>query len=219
MKTIWLDVETTGVSCKRDRITEIAIIYDMGPQYEIEKFNTLIYHQHYPMDYDDIAKLTGLTREKLKAEGVPEHKAFNNLIEFLDKRIDKFNRYDKAVLAGYKTRFDESFLRELFKRNNNKFYGSYFLNTVLDVSSTLACAIRMNMMPFMQNYKLVTLAKELNIKLNAHNAASDIEATMIAQGLLECKIMAGGKNNGSIRNGQRIHADVKGKGEEEKRAG
>lgn len=98
----------------------------------------------------------------------------------LNKLIDKYNKDDKAYIIGQNPRFDDEFLRELFLKNKNQYYGSYFYNPPIDVMQLAAWKIMRKNRKRPENFKLGTLAKHFGVPVkdeNLHDAMYDIEIT------------------------------------------
>lgn len=187
MKCLWLDVETTGLDYEKDRIVELGIIYSNDT--EEKKFHTYIKYTNYPEAYTKpnsrAIELTGLTPEKLNQLGINELKAFQAIDWFFNHLTDRFTPTDKMILCGYNVDFDDNFLRQLFKRNGGKFYGSFIANCRLNVMNTLALATRLKKIPLLRSYKLQDVAKFFNFEFNPHNALEDILVTKRIQEHLE----------------------------------
>jgi DNA polymerase-3 subunit epsilon len=124
--------------------------------------------------------VNGYTMERLK-ELKKDEDGFNEFLLFLRKHINRYNKFDKCILAGYNNiHFDNNFLRRWFTDNNSKYYGSYFWSTTIDV---LAEATRylLHYRPALENMKLKTIAKAVGIKIDEdrlHDALYDIELTI-----------------------------------------
>jgi DNA polymerase-3 subunit epsilon len=124
--------------------------------------------------------VNGYTMERLK-ELKKDEDGFNEFLLFLRKHINRYNKFDKCILAGYNNiHFDNNFLRRWFTDNNSKYYGSYFWSTTIDV---LAEATRylLHYRPALDNMKLKTIAKAVGIKIDEdrlHDALYDIELTI-----------------------------------------
>lgn len=116
---------------------------------------------------------------KVKEELFINNNIYNNLLSFLDKVIDRYDKEDKSYFIAYNSRFDEDFIRQLFLKNDNKFYGSYFYYPSIDVMQMAAFKLmRKNIRP--ENFKLGTMCKHFNINVDEtklHNALYDIQRT------------------------------------------
>jgi DNA polymerase III epsilon subunit-like protein len=178
MKLIWADTETTGLNYEKDRLVEIALLYEnIGDNVEKDTYHTYLKYNQYPDNYKEAVKITGLTTEILEKRGVQEGHAYSKLCAFLDSKMDRYDKNDKAILCGYNVNFDNQFLRTMFKRFKNDFYGSYFLNCRIDVMSVVAQAIKNGVLPFLSNYKLITVANHLKMEFKSHSAIDDIKIT------------------------------------------
>lgn len=104
---IYFDVETTGFDSKNDRIIELSFINTDKLNIKEKNFST---HDIYvktkvPLE---ITELTGITQEKLDADGVAEIDLVDYFATFL---------HENTLLVAHNAQFDISFIRETFKRN------------------------------------------------------------------------------------------------------
>ena len=99
---VLLDLETTGATPLKDRITEIALIrFENG--HEVDRWQTLVNPQTNIPDF--IQSLTGITNEMV--EDAPTFKQVaGELLDYLDD----------AVMCAHNVRFDHGFLKAEFKR-------------------------------------------------------------------------------------------------------
>ncbi|MEW5950568.1 MAG: 3'-5' exonuclease [Elusimicrobiota bacterium] len=150
----FLDVETTGLSSKKDRICEIA----MSGYKNFNKvyfFSSLVNPQ-IPIP-PDIVKLNGIDDNL-----VADKPVFSSLIPAIVSRIED------SVLVGHNINFDVAFLENEFQRAGFNF-------PKLLTVDTWKMAVKMG--KFRSN-KLGDIAKRLGISCeNWHRAASDIEMT------------------------------------------
>jgi DNA polymerase-3 subunit epsilon len=176
MKELYIDLETTGLNPKKNGIIQVAgIIVINGKRKESFNYNCA------PMENDYVdpkaLEVTGHTAEQVKGFQVSKV-IYHKLLLLWSKYIDKFDRNDKFHFVAYNGHsFDMPFLREWFKKHNDKFFGSWFYYPSVDVMLTAAHVLReeRHRMP---NFKLGTVAQYLGINLeHAHDAMADIEAT------------------------------------------
>ena len=124
--------------------------------------------------------LRSLTIEDLNKNELSYVELHLKLKRLLSKYVDNYNKKDKFSLVGFNiTAFDNNFFRELFNKNNDKFFGSYFWPNSIDCYS-LASLKLLNDRPNMENFKLKTVAKYLDIPVNEnslHDANYDIMLT------------------------------------------
>lgn len=181
MKILYFDVETTGLSWKKNDIVQLAVIVEING--EIKRKRTF---EIKPTNWDNISedalRVNRMTIEKLKT--FPEQsKAFFNFKLMLGDYVDKFNPSDKFVLAGYNiASFDIKFLREWWKRNEDKYYGSWFYsNYYLDVMHLTMFRKYFNGNFSTKSMKLIDVAKALDVVVNSvttfHDAKHDVEVT------------------------------------------
>lgn len=130
---------------------------------------------------DKIIQIAGIIKVngKIKEKFDFKTNIYINFLNLLDKHINKFDKNDKAYFLAYNAKFDNDFIRKLFLDNNNKFIGSYFYNPVIDVLQMTSYKFMLKK-KFPENFKLITVAKFLQIKVDEnklHNAAYDIFIT------------------------------------------
>jgi len=171
-KVFWFDCETTGVS-DNSAIIQLAGLIEIDGQV-IEQIN-LKARPHTGAEISmEALKVNNTTPDEI--ETFPEPIIlYKTLIDRLNLWVNKFNRSDKMVLAGYNVSFDDGFLRRLFTRCGDKYYGSYFMWPKIDVAHCVAeqCAKGL----ILPNYKLSTICERYGVPINAHDAMGDILAT------------------------------------------
>jgi len=175
-KVIWLDVETTGLDPKTCTIIELAALYENGTDKSV--FHVYIKPESLPKE---IEELTGITMEYLEQNGITEAEAYSQFTAWLAEKIDKYKKEDKAIFAAYNARFDNDFIRELFKRNKDNYFGSWFHSASLDIMGTAILCVRLGLIPVPVNFKNITICESFGIELKAHSALDDIKASRQAQ--------------------------------------
>jgi DNA polymerase-3 subunit epsilon len=130
---------------------------------------------------DTITQLAYIYREngKIKKQGNYKTNIYKNFITDLDKMVDKFKKDDKLYFIAYNANFDSDFIRTLFLKNKNNFYGSYFYSPAICVMQMVASKFMRKHMR-LENFKLGTVCKALGIKVvenNLHDAEYDIKVT------------------------------------------
>lgn len=149
-----VDIETTGLNPRTDKITEIAACKVVKGEI-VDQFSALVNPEINISQ--DIAELTGITNEMVKDA------------EKIDSVFDKFLDFmDDAIIVAHNASFDISFLKEAAKR----------LNTEFNPTTVDTLALSRGLMPNLLKYKLDVVCNELNIELKKHHRASaDAEAT------------------------------------------
>lgn len=152
---IVFDLETTGLSAAKDRITEIGAVKLRNCEI-VDEFQTFV-NPDRPIP-EEVSKLTGITDEMV--ENAPSEKA----------AVEEFIKFaGKGVLVAHNANFDTSFIREVCERQGIK-YDFNFVDTVALCRAAL---------PHLKNHKLDTVAKEYKLgDFNHHRANED--AKMLA---------------------------------------
>lgn len=102
-----IDIETTGLSTFRDRVTELGGIKVRNGEI-VEEYSHLV---RYPKDNSVppfITKLNGITREMIEKDGVAVEDAIHDFREFIGS----------DVIIGYNVNFDLNFVYDLTKKYN-----------------------------------------------------------------------------------------------------
>lgn len=102
-----LDIETTGLSPYRDRITELGGVKVRNGQI-VDKYTNLIKFPKNNKVPAFVTKLNGITQEQLIKEGIPAEQAIKEFREFIGDDI----------IVGYNVNFDLNFLYDLSQKYN-----------------------------------------------------------------------------------------------------
>lgn len=182
IKRCFIDLETTGLSPKRNGVLEIGGM--------IEK-NTSDPHRTVCEDFhfrcrpfkDDAIEQTALEVNKITLQEIETFPApqrvYQKLTALLDKHVDKFDKRDKFFFIAYNATFDSQFLREFFRKAGDKYYGSYFWHPFIDVMTMTALRL-MNVRHEMSSFHLDDAARRVGIVVDEekrHSAMYDIELT------------------------------------------
>ena len=176
-KIIFIDTETGGVNAEKSALIQLSGIIEVDGT-EKEKFNFYIKPFENSEVNEKALEVQGRTLEELGTEKyINESIIYKKFLEILDKYIDKYDKNDKFIVAGYNVKFDIDILKALFERNNNKFLFSYFNSSMLDPLYSVRLLQVAGMLPVLENNKLETWCKYFNIELKAHDSLQDITAT------------------------------------------
>ncbi len=146
---IVIDIETTGLSFKNDRITEIGAVKIKNGNI-VDSINWLINPQmEIPQKIQD---LTGITNEMVK-----DAPKLNSIIEEIKLYFGEY------PIVAHNAVFDYTFMRNAFEA-----YGESIENTVIDTVEMAKLIL-----PEFKRYNLKSLCKKLKIDLENHHRASD----------------------------------------------
>lgn len=166
---LWLDGETTGVDPLKQDVIQLACIPVVGGVEQTNTFNQ--YCQ--PINWNEIdpeaLAVNGITMTQLKTFQSPEAMV-NNLVLYVKQFKCKF------TIAGYNVGFDKDFIAALFKKVGRE--DEFFELFTGDLRDTFKRAKALKAQLPTPNLKLATLAGHFNIPINAHDALSDIQATI-----------------------------------------
>lgn len=102
-----IDIETTGLSTFRDRVTELGGIKVRNGEV-IDEYSQLVKYPKNNSVPKFITKLNGITQEMIEKDGIPVKKAIHDFREFIGD----------DVIIGYNINFDLNFVYDLAKKYN-----------------------------------------------------------------------------------------------------
>lgn len=174
-KVLWIDLETTGVHPDSCAILQLVALIEKDDVIE-EEIEILM----CPFTGAEVTQaaldINGRSETEIYTYPSPED-GMLQFLKFVDRHINKYNKEDKAVLAGYNVKFDADFLRNYFEYVDvKKYFNSYFFSPLLDIIGFVAHLIKMKGLR-LPNYKLKTVCNAFDIQFDAHDALADIMAT------------------------------------------
>ena len=176
-KIIFIDTETGGVNPEKAALIQLSGIIRIDKK-DVEKFNFYIKPFENSEVTEKALEVQGRTLEELKTDKyVEEKEVYKQFINLLDKYIDKYDRTDKFIVAGYNVRFDVDILKAFFQRHGNNFLFSYLDSSMLDPLYSIRLLQIAEVLPVLENNKLETWCKHFGIELKAHDSLEDMEAT------------------------------------------
>lgn len=155
MKYAIIDIETTGGTAEREKITEIAIVLHDGTR-ELDRYQTLI-NPERGIPYN-ISQLTGITNEMV-ADAPKFYEIAKKIVEFTKD----------CIFVAHNVQFDYGFVQAEFKR-----LGFVYQRKRL-------CTVRLGraILPGHKSYSLGNICRDLGISLvGAHRAMNDTLATV-----------------------------------------
>ena len=176
-KIIFIDTETGGVNPEKAALIQLSGIIRIDKK-DVEKFNFYIKPFENSEVNEKALEVQGRTLDELKAEKyIEEKEVYKQFINLLDKYIDKYDRTDKFIVAGYNVRFDVDILKAFFQRHGNNFLFSYLDSSMLDPLYSIRLLQIAEVLPVLENNKLETWCKHFGIELKTHDSLEDIVAT------------------------------------------
>ena len=176
-KIIFIDTETGGVNSEKAALIQLSGIIRIDKK-DVEKFNFYIKPFENSEVNEKALEVQGRTLEELKTEKyIEEKEVYKQFVNLLDKYVDKYDRTDKFIVAGYNVRFDVDMLKAFFQRHGNNFLFSYLDSSMLDPLYSIRLLQIAEVLPVLENNKLETWCKHFGIELKAHDSLEDIEAT------------------------------------------
>lgn len=149
-----IDLETTGGSAKREKITEVAVYIHDGTRV-VDEFVSLVNPEKSIPPH--ITRLTGIDNDMV-AQAPKFYEIAKQLVEITEDMI----------FVAHNAGFDYSFMREEFR------------SLGYDYKRKKMCTVRLSreLLPGMPSYSLGNLCRDLNIEINGrHRAAGDAFAT------------------------------------------
>ncbi len=149
------DVETTGLSPDRNRLTEIALLRMRGNQV-VERFDSLVNPRQFIPP--EVQRLTGISNEMVYT--APD-------VEEVMPKVKDF--IGEAVFVGHNVRFDRSFVDATLARCGMK---------ALQGPSLCTARLARRLIPNKGKKNLGAIARHFNIRIRGrHRATGDAEAT------------------------------------------
>lgn len=166
---LWLDCETTGLDPVRNDIIQMACIPVINGKEDTKHFNEFCQPFDWKTIDDKALEINNITRDQLYKAQPPS--------AMLQRFITYCKQYGvKFTIAGYNAEFDRNFLSNLFKKCGlEKEFNEVFTADLRDTFKRIK-SIKAQLPTV--NIKLSTLCAHFNIAIKAHDALSDISATM-----------------------------------------
>ena len=177
MKILFIDTETTGLSFQKSGLTQLSGIVRIDKK-DVETFNFFIKPFKGAEINQKALEVQGRTVEDFEEEKyTSEEKAYFYFKKVLEKYVNKYDKNDKFVVAGYNVKFDVDMLQAFFKRQNDNYLFSYIDYQTLDPLPCIKLLQLCGILPELENNKLETWCKYFGIEFEAHDSLEDICAT------------------------------------------
>lgn len=190
IKRLYNDCETTGTDPERHGIIQWSAVITIDGK-QVDRISLAMQPFKGDEIEDDALAANGITREELFSnDRLTPEEGYTELIRFLEKHVDKYNRADKYFWIGYNADFDARFTRKFFLKMEDEYFGSWFFMPILCVM-VLAGYLLMKWRQDLPDFKLRTLFNYLypdkgqEYDLEAmegedpwHDAVFDIERTI-----------------------------------------
>lgn len=180
-KLLFLDLETTGVNPRRAAIIQFAGVLT-GIGRESRELNIRM-RPHEDADVNEEAlKVSGVTRETFNQPEYVDYREGKRQIEnALSNCVNRYDKYDKLFVLGYNIHaFDIPFLRALFERCSDRYFGSWFWHPPIDLMLLSAFLLR-NERHTMPDFKLGTVCRAFRVPVDTeqqHDALYDVRLCM-----------------------------------------
>lgn len=169
MDFLWIDVETTGLYSEKHDIVQLACIPVINGV-EQEPFNEFCQPKNWDAIQDEAIRVHGITRDMMMG--------FQTAEEMIDKFIKYLEQFDtKFIISGFNVNFDRQFVSATFNKVSKP--KDFFRLFDLQIHDTFVRAKEVKSQIGTENMKLETLAKHWGFEIKAHDALSDISATIL----------------------------------------
>lgn len=166
---LWIDTETTGLDPVRNDVIQLAAIAVINGKEHPVSFNQFCQPYDWSTVDDEALKINHTTREQLAKEQAP-----GAMLHAFVTWAKSFGV--KFTLAGYNADFDRNFLSNFFKKANaERQFNEIFSADIRDLYKR---AKGLKAQIGAPNLKLGTLCEHFKIQIKAHDALSDISATI-----------------------------------------
>ena len=182
---LFLDTETTGLVAQENAIVELAFILEINGRIVAEE-SWNMKPASGKIIVPEALEVNGITMEDI--EKYPSQEVvYKRFLALLDKYINKYDSTDKLYFYAYNAPFDQAFIEQWFKDNNNPYLFSYCAWPWIDVA-VLASIYAEHQRTQLENFKLGTVCKSLGIEVDEsklHGGLYDVQLTKMMYERLE----------------------------------
>lgn len=176
MKVLWIDTETTGTNPARHGIVQLALIVEIDGVVH-ERKSWFMCPTGKAIDPDAL-RVHGMSREDI-SKFPPVQQVKPQVEEFLAKYVNRYDKTDKFVPAGFNLGFDMDFFAAMWRDCGDEYFYSFVGGgCTIDPFRTVGMLEWGGLIPELPKRNLVGMCEFFGVKIEkAHNAMSDIEAT------------------------------------------
>jgi DNA polymerase III alpha subunit (gram-positive type) len=176
-KLIWPDLETGGLDPRAHDITQLAFILEIGGKV-VEEVELLMRPDSPERVSAEALDVQKRTLDQVMAHPLTQRQGYEEFVRVLSRHVDKFDPGDKLTWIGQNPRFDQDFVRELWRKQGDKYFGSWFMQQPVDLISLVVAAEMRGYFRDIGNRRLATVCNAMGIDIpQAHRALDDIRAT------------------------------------------
>lgn len=182
-KRLYVDLETTGADKYLHGIHQAAFLVEIDGKVE-ETFDIKL-QPFEGAEFDERAmEIAGVSEAKIKTYQSFEE-GFQEIEETLIECSEEFHEGMPFTIVGYSVGFDVEFLAEFFSQNNARM-GSIVNFNFVDVLQIARLLVYLGdkLLCKQGNLRLESMCHLFKIKINAHDALSDITATRELEAVL-----------------------------------
>ena len=182
---VFIDTETTGLDSRNHAIIELAGIFELNGKI-VEEFSWNMRPAKGKLVDKEALHITDSSLDIINLYDSPRI-VYERFLKLLDSYINKYDSSDKAYFFAYNSSFDQAFIEQWFKDNNNVYMFSYSAWPWIDVA-VLAAIFAEDQRNKLPNFKLGTVAKALGIEVDdnkLHNGLYDVQVMKRIYEILE----------------------------------
>lgn len=168
MNYLWLDCETTGLSEHKNDIVQLACIPVINGVAQ-KPFNEFCQPTNWNSIAQEAIDVHGITRDMMLTFQ-PQEEMLNKFIAYAESFGVKF------TIAGYNVGFDKKFMSATFSKYNKS--SNFFRMFTINIHDTFVRTKSVKSQISTSSLKLEVVAPHFGIQIKAHDALSDIEATI-----------------------------------------
>lgn len=180
-KLIFLDLETTGLNPKRAAIIQFGAVITSLSREVVSLDIRMRPHEDAEVNEEALAVNGVMPGDFAHPPYVDYREGKRQIVKALEGCVNPYDKEDKFFAIGYNLHaFDMPFLRELFSRCGDRYFGSWFWHPSIDLMLLAAYALRKQRHK-MPDFKLGTVCHFLGVHVDPgmqHDAMYDVRLTM-----------------------------------------